>query len=244
MLTHNNDQRAAMTLRYSAPELVKDPQQRRRPPMDIWALGMVLYQLFTCRVPYYNVADKSMLTKCVTDGATPRLIGALGAGSEEFPPHVLACMQRCWDANPHARPSAADVLGMLRGQSSSRTMQQQQQGQVRINDCGSSSNTNLMTVPAPAAGVRGCMGLDAARPISAGRPADAGTRKLLQQVCQALSLLNQMLPTLCTFHSWLHIACKVSVLCRLGMQSTTVGRLRSHADGVHAMGMQCHARHC
>jgi len=93
-----------------SPELI-DPQRfgfkKSRPtkPSDCYALGMVVYETISGRLPFHQHADLTVFMK-VMKGERP----ARGAGFAESLWKVLA---KCWAPQPNERPSIEDVLQCL-----------------------------------------------------------------------------------------------------------------------------------
>ena len=74
---------------------------------DCYALGMVVYEVLSRRVPFYQDADL-VVFGCVFEGKRPeRPRGAEGAW---FTDDVWRILERCWIQKPSSRPSIKDVL--------------------------------------------------------------------------------------------------------------------------------------
>src|SRR5262249_19935095 len=98
---------AAGTPAYMAPEQIEG--RHAGPPADIYALGVVLYELMTGELPY---ADESALTMAVRKTKekplSPRLLAPV------LRPTWQTAILRCLDPNPRKRPrDARELLEML-----------------------------------------------------------------------------------------------------------------------------------
>lgn len=91
---------AGGTWHWCAPEIILG--QKCTPAADIWSFGVVMWELCTGEAP---------------------LRGQLRAVKvpEECPQEVEELMRRCWSTDPEKRPTAVEIVRILRG-SSSRTL--------------------------------------------------------------------------------------------------------------------------
>jgi hypothetical protein len=77
---------------------------------DCYALGMVVYEVLSGRVPFHRYGDYSVVLK-VSEGERPeRPRGAKGAG---FGNDIWNLLQSCWMPSPGDRPKIKDVLRRL-----------------------------------------------------------------------------------------------------------------------------------
>lgn len=120
------------TLDYMAPELLPTAGAadavRRNPASDVYALGIVLWQLMSRRKPYLD-ADSICRIAAGGFGDTPMGCANRRAMLLEghrpsmkadtidahTPPAFKALVQACWATNPRARPSADAVVAALIG---------------------------------------------------------------------------------------------------------------------------------
>ncbi|KAK4784844.1 hypothetical protein SAY86_019212 [Trapa natans] len=106
------------TLIYMAPEILK--KQVHTEKSDVYSFGVSINELLTGVVPYtdlraeaqahtvleMNYTEQQLTAAVVSDGLRPAL-----AGPELHVPNDLsALIKRCWDGNPHNRPSFHDIV--------------------------------------------------------------------------------------------------------------------------------------
>lgn len=76
---------------------------------DVWALGIILYELCTGRVPF--AADSTReLAISVCGVSTPERLDDIA----DVPAELATLVERCFDRDPDARPSAIEVAQQLR----------------------------------------------------------------------------------------------------------------------------------
>ena len=79
---------------------------------DCYALGMVIYEVLSGLTPFAGCRDGTVVLK-VLDGERPgRPQGAEGA---RFTDALWEMLERCWNPQPHDRPSVEAVLEFLEG---------------------------------------------------------------------------------------------------------------------------------
>ena len=95
-----------------APELI-DPEQFNlkdncpTKSSDCYALGMVIYETISGKVPFHEHADLAVFTR-VLKGKRP----ARGAG---FAEGLWKMLRMCWKPQPSNRPTIEEVLQCLQG---------------------------------------------------------------------------------------------------------------------------------
>ncbi|OCH89807.1 kinase-like protein [Obba rivulosa] len=105
--------------RWTAPELF-DPERFKlekaesSPQIDIYALSMVMWEIFTGRVPFYYWRRDATVIHHVVQGKRPlRPVQATPLGLSDA---IWALMQSCWESDGQQRPHIDDVVGQLRGE--------------------------------------------------------------------------------------------------------------------------------
>ena len=98
------------TIRWMAPELL-DPEKygfrdgRPTRHSDCYALGMVVYEVLSGRIPFDSVRDLFVMER-VVQGERPER-------EECFSDHIWNVLENCWNSSPGDRPSVEDVLQCL-----------------------------------------------------------------------------------------------------------------------------------
>lgn len=87
-------------IRWQSPELLKDGKYTTA--SDVWALGCLLWELYSRTVPYPELDIVQVATKVAGSGCTLPLDPA-------WPQAVRDIMTACWKLNPSERPTAAVV---------------------------------------------------------------------------------------------------------------------------------------
>jgi serine/threonine protein kinase len=94
---------AGLSLWYSPPELLNNGVPQKTAAGDVYAFGIILYEIFSGRNPYIMVQYEVVL-KNVLEGNRPTLPDDVAV-----PEGCKDLMERCWSADPAARPSFADI---------------------------------------------------------------------------------------------------------------------------------------
>ncbi|CAG8530919.1 4413_t:CDS:2 [Paraglomus brasilianum] len=94
-------------LPYVAPEVIQG--QPHNTTSDIFSVGILMWQVSSCRLPYTHLAHDDSLASDICDGLRPKIV-------EGTPSSYRELMERCWNPNPKLRPSAKELyvaLGLL-----------------------------------------------------------------------------------------------------------------------------------
>jgi serine/threonine protein kinase len=105
-----SDDQEPAGLGYLAPELIRDPAAEPRPYMDIYGLGVILYELLTGRPPFAGATAREIREQVRSADPVPpsRL-------NSKVPPPVEGCCLRCLRKNPWRRyVRAYDLLMRVR----------------------------------------------------------------------------------------------------------------------------------
>jgi len=100
-------QTPVQTPQWMAPEVARQEPYGR--PADIWAFGMLMYELMELSVPYGEEITMPALEAELSAGRPP----ALSRASRARSPELVALMERCSAAAPEDRPTAAEVVASL-----------------------------------------------------------------------------------------------------------------------------------
>ncbi|KAG8959177.1 hypothetical protein FRC03_008363 [Tulasnella sp. 419] len=100
----------AFTLRYASPELLQNRRTTTR--SDIWALGCLIMEVFTGRIPYNNVNCRPAVEEAIERGDWPYDIDSTSLPSDVQAAFVNR-VSRCWAVDPDIRPSAAQLLEII-----------------------------------------------------------------------------------------------------------------------------------
>ncbi len=107
----NITQKGAGTIEYMAPELLKEnPESTIQ--SDIYAFGVLLYQMMAGRVPFPQTDSSMMaLTECVQRicAASPPRLGEV-ARDRKYPAAVIALVMECLDKVPAKRPASMSLV--------------------------------------------------------------------------------------------------------------------------------------
>jgi serine/threonine protein kinase len=88
---------------WMAPELLMDTPYG--PPVDVYAYAMILYEMYTERVPFGGLDRMRIFKAVVEDGERPEL---------PHPDTALArLIQQCWDADPAQRPTFEQIYAQF-----------------------------------------------------------------------------------------------------------------------------------
>ena len=100
------------TTRWMSPELFDPEVEDHRPTKwsDCYALGMVIYEVLSGHLPFYQFANRVVSWKVLRGNRPERPQGAEGMW---FTDEVWQVLGSCWTTKPESRPSIEDVLQYL-----------------------------------------------------------------------------------------------------------------------------------
>lgn len=97
----------AGTPQYTAPEVISSDKEGYSIQADIYSFGMLLYEIITLKVPYYD-ADPRRLHHLVTQGVPPTVPTDIANDASRAP--LLEIMNVCLKYEPTARPVAEQLI--------------------------------------------------------------------------------------------------------------------------------------
>jgi len=95
---------------WMAPECFGRPRVTKE--TDVYAMGMLIIEVFTGFPPFYGEVKRNMLHWKVVEGLRPRRPGP-PADSRGFSDELWELVNRCWVQDPNKRPSIASVSADL-----------------------------------------------------------------------------------------------------------------------------------
>eukprot|EP00201_Polytomella_parva_P019299 CAMPEP_0175057736 /NCGR_PEP_ID=MMETSP0052_2-20121109/11433_1 /TAXON_ID=51329 ORGANISM="Polytomella parva, Strain SAG 63-3" /NCGR_SAMPLE_ID=MMETSP0052_2 /ASSEMBLY_ACC=CAM_ASM_000194 /LENGTH=555 /DNA_ID=CAMNT_0016322989 /DNA_START=154 /DNA_END=1821 /DNA_ORIENTATION=+ len=105
IIEHNGNMTAETgTYRWMAPEVIEHRPYDEK--ADVFSFAVVLWELFTCKVPYSDMTPLQAAVGVVQKGLRPGI-------PPNCPPALAAIMESCWVSNPQARPSFRDIVPKL-----------------------------------------------------------------------------------------------------------------------------------
>jgi hypothetical protein len=106
-------------MRWMSPELFDSEGHRRTKYSDCYALGMVIYEVLTRRVPFYRYTDFAIVGRVIKGERPERPQESEGAVG--FTDAVWEVLELCWKSLPRERPSIEDVLKCMKKAATSWT---------------------------------------------------------------------------------------------------------------------------
>jgi len=113
----SSDWHLAGNPRWQAPELLDpgtDETPRRSKQSDIFAFGRVMFEIFTRKVPFFPIPDNGKVTLTVMEGGLPERPQDSSAVVRGLDDDMWYLMVKCWGMDPAQRPSARDIVLLLR----------------------------------------------------------------------------------------------------------------------------------
>eukprot|EP00607_Mallomonas_marina_P008532 CAMPEP_0182419010 /NCGR_PEP_ID=MMETSP1167-20130531/3396_1 /TAXON_ID=2988 /ORGANISM="Mallomonas Sp, Strain CCMP3275" /LENGTH=554 /DNA_ID=CAMNT_0024593563 /DNA_START=152 /DNA_END=1819 /DNA_ORIENTATION=+ len=95
------------SLRYMAPEVIRSCPYNEK--VDIYSYGLILWQITTGEAPFQGLTLRDFYPRVVKDQLRPALSEMTGAL-----PSFMDMVHTCWDHNNQERPSASEILDILR----------------------------------------------------------------------------------------------------------------------------------
>ncbi|KAG6896478.1 hypothetical protein C0992_008014 [Termitomyces sp. T32_za158] len=95
---------------FEAPELARSDEFRRTSASDVFAFGMVCFEMFTGEFPFGNNRAAAL---SIIQGARPKRPTSHVHVQRGLTDTMWALMEWCWSHSPENRPSAAEILQAL-----------------------------------------------------------------------------------------------------------------------------------
>ena len=93
----------AGTYRWMAPELNDKGSMKVNQFSDVFSYGMILYEIFAQKVPFFDVVDSAVVASSIRDGKRPSIPPTL-------PPYITMLMEFCWKQTPDERPTFEKII--------------------------------------------------------------------------------------------------------------------------------------
>src|SRR6266542_2647442 len=100
----NDDDEIYGVIPYMAPEILRG--KRYTMASDIYGFGMIMWELTTGRMPFWDQNNDIELVIKICKNFRPPIINNTPKGYTEL-------MQECWDSNPNKRPTSLDITKKL-----------------------------------------------------------------------------------------------------------------------------------
>ena len=91
------------TYRWMAPEIVEDVEANINKMCDVFSYGMVLYEIFSGKIPYHDIPSNARVGMAVLEGKRPPVPPTL-------PPFLEPLLEACWKEDPNQRPQFEAIV--------------------------------------------------------------------------------------------------------------------------------------
>eukprot|EP01036_Dinobryon_divergens_P029324 gene29328-38403_t len=108
MVFHNEN------LAYIAPEVVLCLPFNEK--ADIYSFGIILWELLSGEAPFPDMDEVEHTEWFIVQGIRPDLKDTNGHPLIHIPPLLSSMIERCWDDEPHRRPSCIEIAAILEEQ--------------------------------------------------------------------------------------------------------------------------------
>ena len=108
-LPHTTTTMQKGTYRWMAPEIIEEIEGKINKMCDVFSFGMVLYEIFACKIPYDDLPTDPLVGMAVLQGKRPPVPPTL-------PQFLHPLLKDCWKKEPDQRPKFdAIILAMKAG---------------------------------------------------------------------------------------------------------------------------------
>ncbi|RHZ86291.1 hypothetical protein Glove_52g96 [Diversispora epigaea] len=107
-VTKNDPEKIYGVIPYMAPETLSRGEYTQA--SDIYSFGMIMLEVLTSYPPYYNVPHDTNLVMNICKGRKPEI-------KYEIPRFFKEIMEKCWNFEPHNRPTAKELDYQLKSYS-------------------------------------------------------------------------------------------------------------------------------
>ncbi len=101
---NDDDDKVYGVISYMAPEILQGKEYTTA--SDIYSFGMIMWELITGRIPFWDQNDNIEFTIKICENFRPPINKNTPKGYNEL-------MQKCWDSDPNKRPTTFDILEKL-----------------------------------------------------------------------------------------------------------------------------------
>ena len=98
------------TYRWMAPEIVEDVEANINKMCDVFSYGMVLYEIYACKIPYAEIPGNARVGMAVLQGKRPPIPTTL-------PPFLHPLLKACWEEDPKDRPQFEAIIMAIQTES-------------------------------------------------------------------------------------------------------------------------------
>ena len=96
----------AGTYRWMAPEVVEDVEANINKMCDVFSFGMVMYEIFACKIPYADIPSNARVGVAVLQGKRPPIPSRL-------PSFLHPLLEACWQEEPNKRPQFMAIVAAI-----------------------------------------------------------------------------------------------------------------------------------
>jgi len=106
----------AGTVRWASIELLKYRQGenvRYTKETDVWAFGMVLFELISHKLPFFEIRMEMQVMGAIVDGILPSCPDDIDLDTGNIGHRLWDLCETCWRADPKQRPSLTEISSKL-----------------------------------------------------------------------------------------------------------------------------------